>query len=843
MASNPNLFLSIFLLLWGILRYAKNNYSLKNKIAFGSMVFITLFFYVLYGVSDYFTGKGIDESVIYHIECGLRGVGFSEYAGLIGVLSIILCLSSFFLFYMFSRKKKDISSNIGGKNIYLPYLLISISLVANPAVRDLSGLVFHKSNAPDFDSYYRKPAVKKMHNKQKNLIMIYAESLERTYFDEAVFPGLIKGLRSLESKSTYFTNIIQIPYSGWTMAGIATSQCGIPLVTPSGGNSMSGMDRYLQSAVGLSDLLHGEGYKLVYYGGANLDFGGKRKFLYSHHYDEAFGREELGGLLTDRSYTASWGLFDDTLFDIAFNRFITLSGQDKKFCLVLLTLDTHHPRGAPSKKYGDIIYGEGSNPMLNAVACSDYLISDFINRILLSPFAQKTIIVVLSDHLAMKNTAYNLLKKKNRTNMFMIIDPEDLSPRKIQQRGSTLDVGATLLPFIGYEGSLGLGRNLLEEKPANSDIECIQKNITGWKQDLSRFWNFPRIQESITIDIADNYLEIDDRKFEFPILVEFNNDFETVLRFKFDSGRRQKILIDYLKKLNKKKNFILIDECAYANEIDKDMGQDGFYMVIGRGHKYLKKTRLHENITLTVNDLRRILQLKEIFQTRRIAHAAGGIDNVTYTNSFQALNHNLKRGFLYFELDFSYTKDRQLVCIHDFEQQFKRLTGLELGERPTLETFQSIVRDHCKFDICTVGTLAAWMKKNPSATIITDVKEDDNIKALETISTKLPDFEDRVIPQVYYPEDYAKAKQLGYKQIIWTLYRYAGTNEDVLRWVDAFEGPFAITMPKERAKTDLPGKLARKGIPSYVHTVNTKKETDNFLRRYKITDIYTDFYN
>ena len=105
----------------------------------------------------------------------------------------------------------------------------------------------------------------------------------------------------------------------------------------------------------------------------------------------------------------------------------------------------------------------------------------------------------------------------------------------------------------------------------------------------------------------------------------------------------------------------------------------------------------------------------------------------------------------------------------------------------------------------------------------------------------MPDFKNRVIPQIYYPEEYSEVKELGFKQIIWTLYRYKGKNEDILRWVDMFKGPFAITMPIEKAKTSLPSKLAQKGIPSYVHTVNSREQADIFLKKYKITEIYTDF--
>jgi glycerophosphoryl diester phosphodiesterase len=299
-------------------------------------------------------------------------------------------------------------------------------------------------------------------------------------------------------------------------------------------------------------------------------------------------------------------------------------------------------------------------------------------------------------------------------------------------------------------------------------------------------------------------------------------------------------LIKRLDNLKNGQNFILVDKCQDLAEAGKGMDQDGYCMIIGRGDKHLKKMDLHGNIALTMQDLTDILHQKNTFRTLRIAHAGGWVDRTIFTNSLQALDHNLKRGFKYFELDLSYTKDRQLVCIHDFELTWKRLTRLQPQERPTLEMFQSQMRDHCKVTPCTIETLAAWMKKNPSAIIITDVKDDGYMEALKTISMKLPNFADRVIPQVFFPEDYAKAKQLGYKQVIWTLYRYNGTNEDVLKWVDTFLGPFAITMPKERALAGLSAQLAQKGIPSYVYTINDWKEAFDLMRRYKVTNIYTD---
>ena len=73
------------------------------------------------------------------------------------------------------------------------------------------------------------------------------------------------------------------------------------------------------------------------------------------------------------------------------------------------------------------------------------------------------------------------------------------------------------------------------------------------------------------------------------------------------------------------------------------------------------------------------------FQVLRIAHAGGGLGKRTYTNSYEALDSNTKNGFKYFELDFTFTSDGRLVCIHDWKVNFKLTFGIETERRLTLE--------------------------------------------------------------------------------------------------------------------------------------------------------------
>ena len=219
---------------------------------------------------------------------------------------------------------------------------------------------------------------------------------------------------------------------------------------------------------------------------------------------------------------------------------------------------------------------------------------------------------------------------------------------------------------------------------------------------------------------------------------------------------------------------------------------------------------------------------KYSFGPQRVAHAGGAIEGHTYTNSYEALSKNYSRGFRYFELDFSLTADGHIVCIHDWNESFTELFGAG-----------------SKFESCTMPGLARWMRDHPAASIVTDIKSINHfgwteVDVLGEIFDKLPYSKSRVIPQLYFPENYNAIKEIGYKSIIWTLYRYEGANEEVISWVKELDGNLAVAMPKDRARTALPARLREMDVPTYVHTVNSLRSTAHFLHKRRVSNIYTD---
>ena len=59
---------------------------------------------------------------------------------------------------------------------------------------------------------------------------------------------------------------------------------------------------------------------------------------------------------------------------------------------------------------------------------------------------------------------------------------------------------------------------------------------------------------------------------------------------------------------------------------------------------------------------------------RFIAHAGGGIDDLKYTNSLEAVNKSIKDNFKLIELDIRETLDNVFVGVHEWKE-FKKITN------------------------------------------------------------------------------------------------------------------------------------------------------------------------
>jgi len=416
--------------------------------------------------SYYLQNDGFNAAFFYHIRPDLVFAGVREHLPVL--LAMVLCMCGFL-----ALSSSALARERGIKTRLFPIALglLTLGIVISPSARSL--FLYAKTHSQAFaggDLFEKFPelrdpkvTVEFSKSKRPNIVLIYAESLEQRFFDEAVFPDLVPNLKRIKQQSVDFLNVAQGVGAGWTIAGMVASQCGYPLFGSHdvGGNSLSMFDEFLPKASCLGDLLEKDGYRMTFIGGADARFAGKKDFLESHGYSEILDRDYLLKFLEDKTYRNDWGIFDDTLFDYAIKKFRTLSIEKSPFLLTLLTLDTHHPDGFPSKSCGT--YGSGDNTTLNAVHCSDQLISNFIERIRNSPYSENTIIIVLSDHLAMRNQATPLLRASKMPGLLtFFVNTPDGKEADIRNPGLHYDISPTILDLAGYhiKGQMGFGEPL-----------------------------------------------------------------------------------------------------------------------------------------------------------------------------------------------------------------------------------------------------------------------------------------------------------------------------------------------------------------------------------------------
>lgn len=569
---------------------------------------------VTYTVSDYFTNKGIDESVIYHLRYGLGEAGFAEYAGVIvGAAIALTVIAGFFYYFLRVVLRRSGKGSEQGKLTYTPLLLSILAVGVNPATENIysllqTSIIQQPVNHADY------VAVSEISDKPLlNLIYIYAESLEETYFDESLFPGLMPNLHKVRDKAIVFKDVAQVTHTGWTIAGMVASQCGVPLFSASQGNAMSGMPKFLSGATCLGDVLNRNKYNLSYLGGASLQFAGKGHFYETHGFSSIQGRDELSKQLADENYQSAWGLYDDSLFDIAKRKLATERAHNNPFALFMLTLDTHHPNGHLSASCAQQSYADGDNPILNAVHCSDRLIGDFIEYIQANGLGDNTLIVIGSDHLAMRNTATHLLEQGDRKNMLIMLPPDLPEGRQVYTPSSILDISATILPMLGFESEkLGLGRNILntdtpkliEQHP---DFNVYLSSTSGL---VASFWDYPEALATAVFQGKKNQAYFGKQKVQYPALFLMDDGYATdKLIFEFHSEKR---LSAYLQEQQKGTKLVWIDQCHKVAAVfapEHNAGDAENCVAMGSlGSAHVAVASIHKNTTIKKSTMRTKLQ-------------------------------------------------------------------------------------------------------------------------------------------------------------------------------------------------------------------------------------------
>ena len=535
--------------------------SRRSTYTFLVIFYINLVFLSLYFFINYLSSDGINDAILFHLRYGITGFGKNEYI----FPFLILLLTNIILLILVKQFITNINKESSVKLIsIIPFVILLTSILFNPFYKDIFNLFNERNTQKDIDEnlFFEQDIF--FNNNKKNVIFIYLEQVERTYLNEDIFPGLTPNLKRLEKASMSFTNIHSPRATNWTIAGMAASQCGVPLLTPvASQNSMSGVDKFIPLARCLGDILNDESYDLHYIGGSDLDFAGKGNFYKTHGFGSVEGWHELKNVINDKDYRSPWGIYDDELLNLISRRITKLSKQEKHFGLFSLTLDTHHPNGYISASCKNKKYHDGSNLILNSLHCIDQLIGKFMDEYLSSDIYKNTTLVLLSDHLALKNTASDILEQGDRKNLFMIFD-ESIKPQLINKIGNVFDIGPTVISVMGSNiMGLGLGRNLIFNESLSNGYD-IDEIISLNKRKILNLWSFPKIHSGFNISEIDAKIFFGDRFVKYPALLvlDTNNEIDQIM-FDFYNANPLK---NKAARLDEDINYLWIDKCLKISE-------------------------------------------------------------------------------------------------------------------------------------------------------------------------------------------------------------------------------------------------------------------------------------
>ena len=521
----------------------------KLKITLLGFLLLNAIFSTLWFVSNYFTGKGFDESVIFHLKIGLSGGGGFEYTNLIIGSFGWLLFVVVFLYYCFKEKSADQST-------WLALILVASVLLSNP----LSLNVYDRfgEQAKNISPLFVDARISPHLVGKKNIVYLYVESLENAYLDDSIFPDLMPNLKSLTREGVYFSNIKSDFGSGWTVAGMVASQCGIPLVAPklAFDSSVEGYKEFYRGAYCIGDILSNT-HRLEFYGGANPEFGGKKNFLKTHGFTIVNGRDEISP--DGRLISSWWGLPDSIILPHLENRYQQLLKIGSPFALFGLTLNTHHPDGVHDPKCHNLKYKDGSSKILNNFKCVDELIKEFINNAKLSHSYKDTLFVIAGDHISMKNSVYDRLQAKPRSNFLLFLNSGRVS--EVNHRvGSTMDIGSTILDLLGDKNSaLGFGRSLFQEEKNITELYVTgsEKFLSDQTVALQELWDFDtNYVNTLKFDYKKKYVDTPNGGISFPVIliVADDNSYTTIT-----SGINEQTILSLLRKGSNK--FYYFDDC------------------------------------------------------------------------------------------------------------------------------------------------------------------------------------------------------------------------------------------------------------------------------------------
>ena len=151
------------------------------------------------------------------------------------------------------------------------------------------------------------------------------------------------------------------------------------------------------------------------------------------------------------------------------------------------------------------------------------------------------------------------------------------------------------------------------------------------------------------------------------------------------------------------------------------------------------------------------------FSPQLIAHAGGVVDSCIYTNSREAMERSMQKGYRLIEFDLLFTSDSVLVAAHSWER-FNSMTGYEdWGDSvPAYSDF--ISRKICgRYTPLSAREINSFFEQNDSLYLVTDKVSDP-----EVLQEHFPSLKHRMVVEAFSFQHYCRLKSQGYYRVLYS---------------------------------------------------------------------------
>lgn len=310
-----------------------------------------------------------------------------------------------------------------------------------------------------------------------DVAMIYLEGLERGFADVARRGNVYAGVAALQARGVDFTGVRQVAGTGWSIAGIVASQCGLPLLPNSleDTNRHRVAPRFLAHHRCLPDILRDNGYvNAAIVGGPNV-FGGQGYYFASHGVSRITALPDMSDLFGADAVEAAYTgrvVDDQMVFDAALGVYDDLRTESAPIFLTVQTFGPHGHKSLLSRNCTDDGRAVLVEDLTASATCLVANLQLFLEGLEARRGARPTVVVILSDHLNHNlQMGVRPLAERANTVTFVSLDYDSSLAQAgavVPREGTMMDVFPTLLAYLGGdhpEMHGGLGRPLFGMVP------------------------------------------------------------------------------------------------------------------------------------------------------------------------------------------------------------------------------------------------------------------------------------------------------------------------------------------------------------------------------------------